>query len=225
MIALGNRLRTVAEMVVGGHVCVDVGTDHAYLPVYLVQTGAAVSVTASDIVEGPLKNAEKTVRRYGLSDRIALRLTPGLDGIEFAVGTEIIIAGMGGTVIASILRDASERLKREDIHLILQPQSHSEDVRRWLCENGFTEEYECVCEDGGRIYSAVSAYYTGDMSRAGDEAYFLVGELPHINDDKARRLIEKQLKVARNRVTGLELCGRNPEELEKLKKALSGINC
>ena len=223
MIALSKRLSMVAGMVIGGSSCVDIGTDHAYLPVYLVQKGVIDSCIASDICAGPLKNAKKTIQRYGLSDKITLRLTPGLSGFTADECNEIIIAGMGGTVIAEILESAPF-IKNESIHLILQPQSHSVDVRRWLCKNGFSIEYECVCEDSGRIYNAISAYFSHDMSKSENEGYFHIGELPYINDSKAEFLIEKCLCVIKNRIAGLEQCGRNGEELQSLQLALAQIS-
>ena len=209
-------------MVVGGSVLIDIGTDHAYLPVNLIQRGIIPRAIASDIGEQPLKNAEKTVAKCGLADKIELRLTPGLEGYNAQDGSEIVIAGMGGTLIAEILEKA-EFIKNPSIHLVLQPQSHSEDVRRFLCKNGFTIEYETVCEDTGRIYNAISAYYTGDMSKSDCEGYFLLGELPNINDERAKYLIDRTLKVVKNRIKGLEGCGRNPEELEMLKRAMEEI--
>ena len=97
------RLLCAASMVRKGAVVADVGTDHAYLPVYLVLAGIAERAVASDINAGPLSRAEANIRKFSLSSQINTRLTPGLTGIEEFAPTDILISGMGGELIDSIL--------------------------------------------------------------------------------------------------------------------------
>lgn len=226
MINLSERLSMVAAMVVESSdpACkyIDIGTDHAYLPVFLIQSKKADKVIATEIAKKPLENARKTVARYKLSERIDLVLTNGLKNIDTSGKCEIIISGMGGTLIAEIL-PVAENIRHEDIHLVLQPQSHAFDVREWLCKNGFQIEYESVCEDDGKIYHAISAYYKNDYTKADDVGYFYFGELKNIKDEKAKYLINKQLKVINNRIKGLTESGRNPEELERMLLAVKGF--
>ncbi len=226
MINLSERLSMVAAMVVESSdpACkyIDIGTDHAYLPVFLIQSKKADKVIATEIAKKPLENARKTVARYKLSERIDLVLTNGLKNIDTSGKCEIIISGMGGTLIAEIL-SVAENIRHEDIHLVLQPQSHAFDVREWLCKNGFQIEYESVCEDDGKIYHAISAYYKNDYTKADDVGYFYFGELKNIKDEKAKYLINKQLKVINNRIKGLTESGRNPEELERMLLAVKGF--
>ena len=103
---LDARLLSVAKFVREGAYACDIGTDHAYLPVYLVITGRAERALASDINKGPVMRAEESVARYGVSDKIKVILSDGLAGAEKNPVTDIIIAGMGGELIASILEAA-----------------------------------------------------------------------------------------------------------------------
>ena len=124
-----SRLLSAAKFVrQGAYVC-DVGTDHAYLPVYLVLTGRAARALASDINKGPVMRAKKSVIKYGVSDKIDVALSNGLAGAESYPVTDIIIAGMGGELIASII-DAAPWTKNTSIRLVLQPMTHSEILRK-----------------------------------------------------------------------------------------------
>ena len=141
MISLGPRLHCAASFVRCRTKITDIGTDHAYLPAYLVEQGIADCVLACDIGVMPLKNAENTVKSRSLEDRISLRISDGLKEVSPDEADEIIICGMGGTLMAEIL-EAAPWIKRRGMHLILQPMTHSEDVRKFLISNGFsvTEE-------------------------------------------------------------------------------------
>jgi tRNA (adenine22-N1)-methyltransferase len=199
MLELSSRLKTVSEFVRHNSRVADIGTDHAFLPVYLIQNNIAKSVLACDLRKGPLFNAEKTVNQYGLSGRIELRLSDGLDNIEKDEVDDIIICGMGGTLISDILSRAAW-LKNPEKRLILQPQSHSEDVRKYLIDNLFEIKYETVCSDTGRIYNCMYAEYTG-VRKTYPDYYFYFGSLIEINNDislKAVRKTVKYLKVRRS---------------------------
>ena len=97
------RLLAVASLVSDGAYLADVGTDHAYLPIYLAEQGKISRAVASDIHKGPLESAEKNIREAGFSDRIHTVLTDGLQGLEPYPVTDIVIAGMGGLMIKGIL--------------------------------------------------------------------------------------------------------------------------
>lgn len=154
-IHLSSRLLAVAELVPpGGHV-IDVGTDHGMLPVWLVQTGRAEHVWASDLRSGPLQSAERLIAETGTGERIDLRLTDGLQGFSADDADTVVIAGMGGETMVSIL--AAAPWLHEGVSLILQPQSKQGVLRRWLAENGFTVTCERLVRDAGRIYPILTA--------------------------------------------------------------------
>lgn len=191
MLTLGSRLSCAASMVRCRTKIIDIGTDHGYLPAYLVLSGKADSVLACDIGILPLKNAENTVSHYKLQDKISLRVSDGLKEVLPDEAQEIIICGMGGTLISEIL-SAAPWIKRMGTHLILQPMTHTEDVRKYLCENGFSINEEKFVVDNKKVYCCISADYTGKKQDTSDGFYHF-GFLPP-TDEIQTKYVEKQLK-------------------------------
>lgn len=218
MIHLSARLRAAASMVRGGGVLADIGTDHAFLPVYLVQKGLVPRVIASDIGEGPLQNAKNTVESYGLTDLIELRLSDGLQNYTEGEVNEIVICGMGGNLIEEIL-SAAPWIKTDNMHLVLQPMTHVEDVRRYLCENGFEIEKELAIEDSGRIYLQISAFWS-NANAVKDVGYYYFGELLH-QPGLPQVIVKKQLDRVKTRVNALKTVNRNDEERAMLERVLA----
>jgi len=148
---LSPRLQSIANEVLRGMVVADVGTDHAYLPVWLLCEGIIPSAIAADLREGPLERAKLTAVRYGASDRISLRLCDGLSAVSPEEVDCIAIAGMGGETIATILAEAP--WTKEGSHLLLlQPMSSQEDLRKFLTEQGYIIEREILSREGDTIY-------------------------------------------------------------------------
>ncbi len=207
-------------MVRSGVVVADIGTDHAYLPSYLVMSGTTPRALACDLRKMPLENARETVDRYNLSDRIELRLSDGLDAVSAGEVQDIIIAGMGGTLTAQILERA-QWLKNSGIRLILQPMTHAEDVRLFLISNGFEILIETACEDEGRVYIAICAEFTGNKKSypAGYEFY---GELDS-EDELSQRFVKKQYTRIRKRADSLRAAGIKADEAEYCEIACRGI--
>ncbi len=221
MLKLSPRIQMAADMVRRGRTVCDVGTDHAYLPSYLILNGISPRAVAGDIGEGPLKNAEKSVKIYGVEENVKLRLSDGLDNIGEDEADEIIICGMGGNLIADILSRA-EWLRNPDKHIIAQPMSHAEDVRRFLCENGFEIEEERVCEDDGRLYLALSAYYTGEKKEYSPGFYYR-GLLLKNGDALSKKYFEKHYTRVKKRIAGIEGKDAFLEEYTALKAAADDI--
>lgn len=171
MQSLDKRLHTVASLVRRGSRVADVGTDHAYLPVWLVEEGVCPKAIASDIGEGPLAAARRTVEAAGLAHCIDLRLGDGLAPVAAGEVEDIAIAGMGGETIAAIL-EAAPWVKDPCLRLVLQPMSRAEDLRRWLLTNGFTVETERLVRDGRHLYPVMAARYTGDAPPMDDYRYY-----------------------------------------------------
>lgn len=153
---IGNRLELVASMVPKVPAAADIGTDHAYVPVYLVRNGLAEKVIASDIVEGPCLAAKETVATFGLKDKIEVRLAPGLCGIKPGEVQAVVIAGMGGGTIKEILSDSPEVVAKAS-HFVLQPMNHESTLRKWLLDNGFCIEDEMLCCEKSRLYVVIKA--------------------------------------------------------------------
>ncbi|MBQ3884851.1 MAG: SAM-dependent methyltransferase, partial [Ruminococcus sp.] len=128
---LDNRLKLCAELVSGKGIAVDVGTDHALLAAELINSGKCSKVIASDIKEGPLEAAARTVEKFGLADKIDLVLSDGIKNVPLEGVTDIVIAGMGGETIADII---SVMPAEADAKLILQPMTKPEVLRKKLYE-------------------------------------------------------------------------------------------
>lgn len=152
---LDKRLQMCADMVSGKGIVCDVGTDHAYLAVELIKSGKCEKVIASDIKEGPLESARKTVEKYGVSDKVELVLSDGLENINLDGVTDIVIAGMGGETIVNILLNYFFGNCLEDIRLILQPMSKPESLRKFLYDRSYFDISERAVEDGDKIYTVI----------------------------------------------------------------------
>ena len=154
-IELTPRLRMAAELVPTGVRLADVGTDHAYLPAALILEEKIPFAIAADLRQGPLARARETVRRAGLTGRVAFRLCDGLTGIRPDEVDAVVIAGMGGETIAAIL-EAASWVRERDVPLILQPMSSMAELRGWLQGNGFRIEEERLAREGETLYTALS---------------------------------------------------------------------
>ncbi len=207
-IVLTERLRTAAELVRHSRKTVDVGTDHGYLPAFLVMNGITDCVTAADIGTGPLENAKKTIEKYALHGKINTVQSDGLEKTDRDT-REIIICGMGGTLIAEILSKA-EWIKNEEVHLILQPMTHSYDVRKFLCENGFYIDTEKFCTDDGRDYVVISAFYNG-KENSRDDYYYYFGDVATGETPSETGYIKKQIFYVKSRCDGLMKSGKEAE--------------
>lgn len=179
MIHLSSRLAAVAEQAPQGASVIDVGTDHAMVPVWLIQSGRAARVLATDIRPGPLQSAAALVEKTGTGAHIRLMQTDGLAGIGPEDGDTVILAGMGGETMLSILRAAP--WTKTGTLLILEPQSKKAALRRWLAENGYRILAERLAEDAGRVYPILRV--RGGVSPEYAEAELHLGLLAQIGDD------------------------------------------
>ncbi len=152
---LSPRLSAIAQLSPPGARVIDVGTDHAMLPVWLAQTGAAAHVWASDIRPGPLSRARALVTETGTGNTVELRLTDGLRGFTKNDGDTVVIAGMGGETIVSILSAAP--WVKDGVFLVLSPHTRQDALRLWLSENGFCITGELLVKDAGRVYPIILA--------------------------------------------------------------------
>lgn len=218
----GKRLTAAAETVRPGKRVVDVGTDHAYLPAYLVLGGKTPQCLAVDIGTGPLENARKTVEKYALSDRIALRISDGLQNVNPDEAQDITICGMGGTLMAKILSECTW-LQKEDLHLVLQPQSHVWEVRRVLSQRGFSIDREFVLEEAGKLYITIGASYDGQI-RTADDGFCYFGTLLQNGDELSCDYVERLHRQLCVRLKGLQNAGLENIECTWVSTCLSYYN-
>lgn len=213
-IMLTPRLAAVASLVRPGSRFCDIGTDHGYLPVYLVSQGICPGGIAADVRPGPLSRATETVTRAGLSDQIKLYLSDGLDNIPPHSAEDIIMAGMGGMTMLELIRRA-DWLKDPAVRLILQPQSCQPQLRRFLAEEGFAVIEERAVTEGRHCYNLFALSYSG-KSRTITPLEAVVGLLPRNKDAASRAFVELQLRRAQQQYDGQLRAGKDAEEVGTL---------
>ena len=220
MLNLSERMLMAARMVRKGSSVADIGTDHAYLPAYLILNGISPKALACDVRKGPLENAGKTVEHYGIEKEITLRLSDGFDEIEPFEADDFIMCGMGGTLMEQLV-SRTYWLKDKRKRIIVQPQSHAEDIRRFFVENGFEILFEDACIDSGKLYCAMTAEYTGEIT-VKPLSYIYSGELSKSPKKEAKLFLENinsrlKKKLEAEKVHG---CAENAEYLEKVTAEL-----
>ena len=151
MVRISDRLRIVAHMCDKGAVVADIGTDHGYLPIYLVQEGIAPSAIAMDLRKGPLEKAKKHICDNCLEDRIQTRLSDGLEKLSKNEADIITICGMGGRLIADIVTKGKDVITQNTI-LVVSPQSEVGEFRHFLVSQGFEIEDEQMLKEDGKYY-------------------------------------------------------------------------
>ena len=216
---LPPRLRLLADWVPAGARLADVGTDHAYLPVWLSLQGKIASAIASDLRKGPLSRAKKTGALYGV-ENITFRLCSGLSGIRPQECDTIVIAGLGGEKIAAILAAAPWTADRRH-KLLLQPQTRGEDLRSFLMEHGYAITRESLVYDRGILYPCMEAE-GGEMALSLGQLY---GGAKLLNDPLGDRyMIEKIIRLERA-VAGLNHASdpKNREKADRLRDILTAL--
>ena len=205
---LSPRLRLLAGWVRPGARIADVGTDHAYLPAWLVCNGRVASAIASDLREGPLERARETGRVYG-AEEVDFRLCNGLSGIRPEEADTIIIAGMGGENIAAILAGAS--WTADGAHtLLLQPQTKAEDLRLFLSEHGYQITREALVWDRGILYPCMEAAAGQETLSLGQ----LYGGAKLLHDPLGEQYIIAKIIRFQSAVAGLNRAG-GPEKKKR----------
>ena len=173
--SFGSRLNAIGKWIPNGRRIVDVGTDHAYLPVLLVQEGKITGAIAVDIAEGPCAAAQRTVDLYGLGNIIEVRCGDGLSVVDPGEADVAAIAGMGGVTMIDILeksKDVVESLER----LVLQPMNGAELLRSWLLQHNWHLHAEDLIPEGDKLYEVIVAE-KGQGEKQLDDVYYEVGPL------------------------------------------------
>lgn len=223
MIKLDNRLEECAKKVKGNYIC-DIGTDHGYLPAYLIQSGNCERAIASDIAEKPLEYARRTAEKYGVSEKTKLIISDGLNNIpETEPITDIVIAGMGGETIIKILENCPSGLK--DKNFILQPMTKADLLRKNLYLLGFKIENETAVQDKDFIYTVMAVKYTGisleiseKSAEIGKFDYTFESSLKYAEKRRKKyELILMSLKKSKN--MNMELAGK----AEDMKNTMENI--
>ncbi|EQK92637.1 hypothetical protein QEG_1320 [Clostridioides difficile CD127] len=213
---LTDRLLKIASLVSDGKKIADIGTDHGYIPEYLLKEGKVPFAVLADVNKGPLDNAHKEVIQNNLLDKVDLRLGSGIEILEIGEVEEVIIAGMGGILISELL-EAKKEVAHNVEKLILQPMQAQEELRYYLLNNGYEILEEVLVREDFRIYEIIVAKYTGKNTIIEDEIYYEVGiKLLENKDSLFNDFIEKKIKTYSSIVNKLE--GKNGEAIDKKRK-------
>ncbi len=220
---LTPRLAKVAEYIRYGAVLCDVGTDHAKLPIYLVQKGIVSHVYATDINMGPIESAKKNILEMGCSDKIDCLLTDGLRGTENLCITDISICGMGGELISNILEPCNY-IRNKRLNFVFQPMTHAQDLRRFLYNNGFEIYAEDLVEENDKLYNVICAFYTGSNTYYTESELYLGKNFANKKHDVLfKKMYERVLYHLENRQKSNNLSERTAsaavmsEIMEELK--------
>lgn len=198
-IKLTPRLQCVAGCIKKCRLLADIGTDHAYIPIYAVQNGLAEKAIASDVVKGPLKIASDNIKAHNLETKITPILANGLSSAENA--DVIVIAGMGGKLICNILKDNEDIAKNAD-YLVLQPMTCSFELRKYLHKNGFKILDEKLAKEEDKIYNIMIV--KKGTENFTDDFYYHIGEkLIENKDSLLSEYIKMRAKVIKKQIEGL----------------------
>ena len=221
--ALNARLLSAAELTRQDAIFADIGTDHAYLPLFLLEEGGIKYAYCSDINKGPLDSARKNAAERNMTDHISFVLTDGASVLSDKGITDYAICGMGGELIADII-DRAPHLRDGGVNLILQPMSRQSVLRRYLASNGFEIKCESYSYDAGKYYVCMLANYTGLVRDIDESEAELGNPTVEYRNDSARLGYLKTLYAARSRAfEGKRLGGMVDSADEQLLASLTNV--
>lgn len=221
---LDQRLAVIASLVRDGVRCADIGTDHGYLIAWLAAVGRIRAGYACDINKKPLEKAAFTLSAYGVTNTIKLLRCNGLAGLHEGDVDDIVIAGMGGELIWSII-DSAEWTRDPQLHFLLQPMTKPERLRRSLYKAGFEITKEHAVISGGFPYTVMEVSYTGVQQEI-DMVFAYTGKLLHDDSEAAKSYLTKTARLIREKVEGLKKAADANNQLEQyrlLLKILEGV--
>lgn len=214
MIKIDDRLNAICRMVDRCKVLLDVGSDHAYVPVWLFQNGVIDEAVISDVNRGPVEVAKKNLERFGYLERSSFVISDGFKDIDVRSVDTACICGMGGELICDIIRQDFEKAKSIGT-LVLQPMNSKGCLRRYLYDSGFTITGEDIAVDGRHFYNVIKAVYRKD-ERSYDDIFFDIG---YYSYEHGNRFFVDYLDhlISKNRVI-IDNC-RNMTSIKAVKAA------
>ncbi len=211
MFNLDERLNLCASFVRKGKTVADIGTDHAYLPVWLYKMGYVKKALACDVNEKPLKKGIETIEKYNAISGVTARLSNGLENIKSEECQDIIIAGMGGELITTII-DSCNWIKDKNKNLILQPMTRPQKLREYLYKNNFEIIEEKAVISDKKIYSVMLCTYS-DTKLQYKQSDFYIGKLNPKEHEIDKLYIEKRLNTLKLKYNAL----KNSDDIEKIE--------
>ena len=221
---LSKRLETVASMVTNGNRVADVGCDHGFVPILLVESGVAPSAVAADVRPGPLSRAEAHIKEHRLSEKIQTRLSDGLANIRPGEAESLIMAGIGGILMIRLLTDGEETAKSFQ-ELILSPQSELADVRRYLSSNGYFIEYEHMLCDEGKFYFIFHVVVKQDEREWSEEEYRYGKDICAEDIETFLLFLEKEERQYEQILEKMKTAPENERAAQRIAKLHDDIDC
>lgn len=220
-IPISPRLLCCAKQVRQGAKVADIGCDHGYLGIWLIQNQVASAVIASDLREQPLEKARENSRLFGTWEQMTFHVADGLDAVKPDEVDTIICAGMGGDCIAHILEQAPW-VRDPKYTLILQPQTSGNDLRRYLGEHGFAIEREELVKDGGFLYFTIRARF-GEGKRLSPGEQYLSRPLLNCGSELLPAYFDRIINALQRTVEGMRRSQREVEKLSYYETALKEV--
>ena len=212
---LSERLLKAAQLVPTCDTFLDVGTDHAYLPVYLIKKGICKKAIASDLRKGPLESARRTAESFGVLQYTDLRLGSGFETVTPGEANAAVVAGMGGILISELI-NSSLNTVRQIKTLILQPMTAVYELRKFLYENNFIIKDEILVKEDSKLYHIISTE-SGTPPRQTESELFMGKKLFDSENPHLAEYMMRQLVKIKKQIDGLEK-SKNPDSFKILNE-------
>lgn len=219
---ISKRLLAAANMVSVGANVGDIGCDHGYLSIYLMQNHIADYVCASDLREMPLNAAKRNAEKFGVAHRMDFVCADGFSGMDPDKIDTLVCCGMGGDLMQKIIL-ASDWVRDEKYTLILQPQSGHGDFRRFLAAEGFSVLEEEPVQDDKFVYAVIKARYTGKKEQISERQAYLSDQMLRSNSEDLVPFIQRTLQGLEKSISGLEKATNPGSRLTELRQVYDEI--
>lgn len=210
---LTPRLLLIAEVSKGARSLADIGTDHAYVPLYAIEKLGVETAVAADINKGPLERAYENIKKFNMEDKITTRLSDGLREFSADECDTVVIAGMGGTLIAKILGE-SPQMKKKGIRFVLQPMTAESELRRYLSCNGYKTVDEFMTCEGNKLYTVILAE-VGEAEKVSEVFYHISKKLYEKKDKLFKVFLDRKINEFKKVIQGLSKAEKLDENIKK----------
>lgn len=218
---MSNRLKMIAESISSCSLVYDIGTDHAYVPIFLLQKGTCENVFATDIKIGPLIIAKKNIKKYHLEDKIITKQGDGLDVVDDKSEC-IIIAGMGGILITELIKNNINKAKNTK-QLIIQAMNAEEIIRKYMLNNGFSIKFEKLIQEGNKVYNLISFSYENSSNNYLEYEYFSSRYLVNNNNILLKKYLKPKIKRLNDIIKGQVITKNIDNDIIQIRNKLEEI--
>jgi len=218
---MSKRLKMISSSVIECNQVYDIGTDHAYVPIDLLQKNKCDIAYATDIKEGPLKRANKNIKKYKLEDKIHTKLADGLNKVKRDTQC-IIISGMGGILISQMIEKNIDIAKSTN-QLIVQAMNAEEILRKYLITNGFNIEFEKLCQEDNKVYNLISCKFEKKTTEYKEYEYYCSKYLVDENNIYLKKYLKPKIKRLGDIIKGQIITNNINKEKIEIKRKLEEI--